>query len=415
MRNALSVACQLALGLGGSLVTSGAALAQTPASNLAIPAAARSPRPEKSASSWRVSEALIAGAEFDDNLFLVAPNKKDNIAAPSADDRTSGRYANMESAYDILTSFSAAVAVKGPGLKGRSLELSPEVDYDRYTQNTERSNVRLGLSLKQELWADSRLRLQGQFMPSFFAKNYLADAADLDANGSISDNERQYASGEYREATMGGDYRIPLAKSTKKHPFGVALQLDGGYYQRTFDDPFPGRDLNGPNAGAELLVDLGRRVTANLSYAFAPLGATTTQEVVLLDEAGFGQDFNNNGSTTDQDVRVVTGVDRSRRERGVGASLQFSLSKSADLGLGFEHRWREFTSTEPLDVSNNGRLDARNQWSTDLRVRLMKDLRLRLGGAYTAQTTNRSGDPSSTGEVDDYTRYQGSLGLSYEL
>lgn len=411
MRPTLSVVC-LVIGLGGPLIF-GDALAQAPTP--AFAAAAQPPRTEKSVSRWHLTPALRVDVEYDDNVFLLGPGKKDNVAAPSTAEVASGRYTNMESANDVLTTLSTSVALKGPGLMGRSSELSPALDYELYTRNSERSNLRLGLSLEQELWADSRLRVQGRLTPSHFFKNYLADAVDRDASGTISDDERVYAGGEYRETELGAEYRVPLARSSRKHPVGLALQVDGGYYGRSYDAPFSGRDLSGPTAGARILVDLGRKVSVDFGYAFASLSATTTDQVLLLDEPDFGQDFNTNGSATDLSVRTVTGVDRSRREHSLGASLHFDVGKTTDVALGYEHRWRRYTSNEPLDVSNNGRRDARNQLSADLRFRLARHLRLRLGGTHSSQSLNRGGDPGSSGEIDDYSRNQGSLGLSYQL
>ena len=415
MSTRLSIVCQLVIGLGWPAIVGDAALAQTPTANAAFSHTMGSRRHEKTGSRWHLTPALRVDVGYDDNVFLLATNKKDNVEAPSAAEVTSGRYAKMESATDLMTTLSTAVALKGPGLLGKSLVLSPAVDYDLYTRNSERSNVRLGLSLQQELWADSRLRLQGRLTPSYFAKNYLADAVDRDGNGSVSDDERVYAGGEYRESELAADYRFPLAKSSRKRPFGAALQLDGGYYGRTYEAPFTGRDLKGPTAGAKLLLDFGRRISFDLAYDFASLSATPTDQVLLLDEPEFGQDFNGNGTVTDLDARALTKVDRSRREHSLGASLRLDLSKATDFALGYEHRWRRYTSEEPLDVSNSGRRDARSQVSANFRVRLAKDLRLRIGGVRSAQNLNRAGDPGSTGEIDDYTRYQGSLGLSYEL
>lgn len=414
MGTRLCIVCQLAIGLGWPAIAGHAALAQTPAANAALSHTGKS-RPEKPGSRWHLTPALRVDVGFDDNVFLLQTSKKDNVAAPSAADVTSGRYAGMESANDVLTTLSTAVALKGPGLLGKTSVVSPAVDYELYTRNSERSNVRLGLSLEQELWAESRLRLQGRLTPSYFAKNYLADAVDGDGNGSVSDAERVYAGGEYRESELGAGYRFPLARSSRKRPFGAELQLDGGYYGRTYDAPFTGRDLKGPTAGAKLLLDLGRRVSLALAYDFASLSATPMAQVQLLDEIEFGQDFNGNGTATDVDARALTMVDRSRREQSLGTALSLDLSRAADLALGYEHRWRRYTSEQPLDVSNNGRRDTRNQASARLRLKLAKDLRLRLGGIRSVQSLNRAGDPGSTGEIDDYTRYQGSLGLSYEL
>jgi hypothetical protein len=114
-------------------------------------------------------------------------------------------------------------------------------------------------------------------------------------------------------------------------------------------------------------------------------------------------------------ARVLTPVDRSRKEHSIGATLRLDASKQVDLSLGYEYRWRRYTSEEAFDVSNRGRRDSRNQLSADLRFRLTKDMRVRLGGVHSSQHLNRSGDPGSAGEIDDYTRSQARLGLSYDL
>jgi hypothetical protein len=370
---------------------------------------------EKSSRGWRVSPAFRIDAEYDDNVFLLAASRKDNVAAPSGAEVISGRYSDMKSANDVLTTLSAGVALKGPGLMGKSSLVTPELSYELYAQNTARSNLILGLSLQQEMWAESRLRLQGRLTPSYFARNYMADAVDQDASGTITEDERVYATGEYREGELGADYRLRIAKRPRKDAYGVSLQIGGGFYSRSYDAPLSGRNLHGPTAGAKLLLELGRRVELDVGYDYASLGTTPTGQVLLLDEPDFGQDFNGNGNQSDLDARVLTTVDRSRREHSLGASLRFEPSKKADITLGYEHRWRRYTSTEPLDVANRGRRDARHQLSADIRLRLTKDLRLRLGGVHSTQDLNRTGDPGSAGEIDDYTRSQGRLGLSYEL
>lgn len=413
MRTNFVIACQVAIGLSWSAVAGTAAWAQAP-THTAFSQPTGAKQAKRSASRWHLTPALRVDVGYDDNIFLLSANKKDDVAAPSAGEVISGRYAGMESAADVLTTFSTAIALKGPGLMGKSSVLAPALDYELYTRNSERSNLRLGMSLEQELWASSRLRLQGRLTPDYFAKNYLADAVDQDGNGIISDDERVYAVGEYREGDLTADYRFPLTRSSKKRPFRAAVQVEGGYYGRTYDGSLGGRDLSGPTAGAKLLLDLGKRISFDLAYDFASLGATPTAQVQLLDEASFGQDFNGNGTATDLDTRVVTTVDRSRREQSLGLTFRLDLGKATDAALGYEHRWRRYTSAQPLDVSNNGRRDARDQVSADLRVKLAKDLRLRLSGVRSVQDLNRTGDPGSTGEIDDYTRHRGSLGLSYE-
>jgi hypothetical protein len=385
---------------------------QTPETRASRPKSESSKRAEKN-KGWRIAPTLRLGAEYDNNLFLLSTSKKDDVANPSAAAVTSGRYAEMESANDVLTTMSAGLSLKGPGLFGRSSLVSPEVAYELYARNTARSNVSLGLSLQQDLSAGSRVRFKGRLMPSYFARNYMADAVDQDLSGSITPEERVYATGEYRESELGADYRLRLAKSTKKHGIGASLQVGGGYYDRSYDAPFAGRDLHGPILGAELLMELGRRISFEVSYDYSSLSATASNQVLLIDEPDFGQDLNGNGTASDLNARVLTMVDRSKREHSLGASVLLELSRPVDLSLGYEHRWRRYTSAQSLDVVNRGRRDQRDQVSADLRFRLAKDLRLRLGAVHAVQDLNRAGDPA--GEIDDYTRSQARLGLGYEL
>ena len=395
-----------------------AALISAWAMLLASPVTAQitsSTSPAKTGHNWRVSPTLGLDTEYDDNVFLLPPSRIGDVVAPSAAAVQSGRYAGMEKASDLIATLSAAFQLKGPGIAGRTLSLTPEIDYELYTQNSDRSSATLRLSLEQDLWADSRFRLQGIMTPHYFAKNYLADAVDGDGSGSITPDERVYARGEYREGELSADYRVRLAKSTKRHLFGAALQLGGGYYRRSYDAPFSGRDIHGPTAGAKVLLDLSPRISFNVEYEFASLSAAPTDQVLLLNEADFGQDFNGNGSLVDPDVRVLTPVDHSRKEHNLAGTLRFELSKTVDIELDYAHRWRRYSSDEALDVTYRGRRDARSQVGAELGFRISKALRLRLGGVRSAQRLNRAGDPGATGDVDDYTRHQGRLGLSYDF
>ncbi|HEU5303881.1 MAG TPA: hypothetical protein VFU40_04490 [Gemmatimonadales bacterium] len=386
--------------------------AKAGAMHASSPSGVASKRAEKK-KGWRVSPALVANAEFDNNVFLLSAGKKDNLTNPSAGEVVSGRYADMESASDLLTTLSAGLAVKGPGLFGRSSQLVPEVAYELYTRNTERSNVSLGLSLQQELSAGSHVRLSGQLTPSYFARNYMTDAIDQDLSGSITPEERVYERGEYRETQVGADYRVRLMKAGRRHPAGASLQLGGGYYSRSYDPALRGRDLKGPALTTRLLLDFGQRLSLNLGYEYSSLGATRSNQVLLVDEPDVGQDVNGNGNATDLEARALTMVDRSRREHSLNASLQIEPRKSVELSLGYEHRWRRYTSQESLDVVNRGRRDARDQLAADARFRVARNLRLRIGGVHSVQNLNRTGDPA--GEIDDYTRSQARLGLSYQL
>lgn len=418
MRVTFSYICYLAL----SLALTGPAAAQSSTDQSARQAEAaslsaeprRSERSRKTKKTWRVAPSIRIDAEYDDNIFLLDSGRKDNVEDPSSAEVISGRYADMKQASDVLTTVSAGFVLKGPGLFAKPALITPEVSYERYTHNAQRSNVGVGVSIQQEAGA-GRVRLKGKVTPRYFARNYLTDAVDQDANGSITEDERVYAPGEYSEGEFAADYRLSLSKATRRHPFGVSIQLGGGFSSRSYAAPLPSRNLDGPMAGAKLLLDLGRRLELDVGYDYSSMAGASATQVLLLNESDFNQDFNGNGTTTDLDARVATLVDRSRREHRAGATLQLELGKPLDLTMGYEYRWRQYTSSQPLDVSHRGRKDARHQVSGDLRFRLAKDLRVRIGGVHSRQDQNRNGDPGSLGEVDDYTRSQARLGLSYEL
>jgi hypothetical protein len=364
---------------------------------------------------WRVSASFRLGAEYDDNVFLLDAGRKDAVASPTAAEVASGRYADMDDAADLVTTLGAALELKRPGLSGRTLTITPAAAYELYARNSARSNVVLGLSFEQDLPRSSRLRLLGRVSPEHFTKNYLADAVDGDLNGSISDAERRYDAGEYREAEASLDYRFRVAKSTRDHRFGASLQLGAGYYDRAYAEPFGGRDLAGPTAEARALLTLSRRVSADVTYGFASLSGDPADQVVLLDEADFGEDFNGNGNSIDPDVRVVTLVDRSRTEHSLGGEVRFEVSRRVDLDVGYEHRWRSYSSDEPLDVTHLDRRDSRDRFGAELGMRLSPRVKLRLGGEVASQDTNRPGDPGAADDTSDYTRFRAGLGLTYAL
>ncbi len=362
---------------------------------------------------WRTRPAIAVGAEYDDNVFLLPTSRKDNVQSPSAGETASGRYANMESSSDVIATLTAGLDIKGNGLLGRTLTFTPELTYAFYTRSSERSHATARLSLEQNVARGGRVRLRARMTPSYFSKNYLVDAVDQDGSGTITDAERVYERGEYRETAFGGDYRFRLSKSTRQHPFGASLQFGGGYYDRVYDTPHEARDLAGPTADAILRLDLNRRVRVDASYDFGALDATPTAQILIIDEADFARDFNGNGTSTDLGVRVSSLVDRSRTEQTVGGALVIEISPRLDLTTGYDHRRRRFSSDEPLDVSNRGRRDTRDQVAADLTLRLSRSIRLRMGGGWSTQQLNRESDAGGAEEVDDYSRYQARIGLLF--
>ncbi|MGH7672455.1 MAG: hypothetical protein ACREMC_06110, partial [Gemmatimonadales bacterium] len=363
--------------------------------------------------SWRPAVRVHAEGRYDDNPFLLTSGHKRRLASVSAADSQSGRFRDMESATDLISIPSLRLGIEGPGLGGRTLGIEADVAYEANLRNAERRHVELAFGIEQSLPRSGWLRLGADWRPGYFHKNYLADAVDLNLDGDIGPEERLYERGASNEIDLALSYRHRLVKSTKRRPLGVTAELEVGYLDRGYDAPFPGRGRSGPGAGAALAFEVDRRWVIGLDYAFASLGGDPTQEVLILNENDFGQDFNSNGSTSDDSARAVVLVDRSRTEHELEISLQGEIGKAATVELGYGRRMRNFGSSEPFDVVNRDRRDVRNELAAELDVRLASGLHLALGARRAAQSTNRAGDPGSTGEVADYTRYVASAGLRY--
>ena len=376
------------------------------------PAEAQSVTPSAPATlAWRTRVALRADATYDDNVFLLSPLRKPDLASPFAGDVTSGRFRGMEKANDIITGLDLGVEFRGPGLGGRSFALTPSVGYEWYAQNHERSNVGFGVAVEQALPHQSRLQLHGDLVPSYFQKNYLSDAVDASLDGIITSDERVYSRGEFRGTGIGVDYRHRLRKDTRASPTSLWLNVGGAYSTKHFDAPFQGRDLTGPTASIGLEMDRGSAFSLEVAYSQDWLDATAATQVMVLDETDFGQDLNGNATITDQNVRVVGTVDRSRVERAASGRLGLALGRHTALRLEVEHRRRSFSSTEPLDAANRGRRDRRNQFGVTLTRDLSHHLRMRLGVQRGSQRLDRLIGTAGTGEVDDYTKTEFQAGL----
>lgn len=392
----------LVLGLALGLI-----LAPTIASAQADPTAAQAPKPK----TWKFAPRFVVGAEYDDNVFLLPASKRPDPAAPSPAELLSSRYTGMESAADLITTVVATLAIRGAGLGGRDLTLTPEFDYELYARSGERSNAAFGLSVEQLLRKEGRVRIRARLQPSYFSRNYLSDAVDANLDGDIQAAERVYSRGEYSESDLQVDYRRRLSKASTSHPFGAWLLVGAGFADRTHDAPFAARDFSGITGTARLQFDLPHGVELVTSYDLASLGSPRTTQVILLDEPVYGQDLNGNGNATDLNARAVRTVDRSRVEQAIGETARFNFTKATDLELSVEYRWRTFTSNEPYDVANNGRRDHRMQVGVETSHRVNGIVRIFGGGVYGKQNLNRRIDLGAEGAVDDYNKLQLHAGL----
>lgn len=377
--------------------------------------AARPAQRAKKKETVKIEPWVAVEAELDNNVFLLTPARKDAVDNPSAADMASGRFAGMESASDVVVQARGGVGLEFDGLGGKAFTISPALQYDFYTKNNERSNLTASLALAQALARGMRTKLDLEYTPSYFPKNYLLDATDANADGRIAPQERRYAPADYSALDVELAHRFRLKKSTKRSPLGAELDLGAGYYKRSYDAPFAARDLSGPTFGATLDLVPGDRVDMTAGYSLEMLSSDEAQEVLIVDEADAGSDLNGNGTATDLDVRTVQLVDRSRREHELTLGARLGIARRTDLRFGYGLRLRDYGSDLPLDLAHRDRRDTRHELRGELSTRVARGTRFTTGARYARQTANRLVDSDQTDEADDYTRLRAFAGLRVEF
>jgi hypothetical protein len=362
-------------------------------------------------SPWTVGGRVRVGMEYDGNVFRLPDSRLPELENPSVAQLTSGRYARMESGADNILRTRLEGVIEGPGLTGRPLRVIPALTYERYGVNSERSNVAFALELEQDLRRGRRLQLHADFVPSYFHRNYLADAFDANLDLRIQGAERIYQRGDYREFELRADYQHRLLDSKRNQPWRVYAIVGMGLSDRTYDAPFTARNHTGPTLRGRMRVEPRRTLTFTTTYDLALLSSPVRNQVILIDELLFGEDLNNNATTTDQNVRVVAPVDRSRTEHLVEQRLTMAVSNRLEVVGLVAYRWRRFLSEERFDIANRDRTDNRLALEASAEYRLRRGVRLFGGASHAVQRLNQIEDLGGEGTVDDYIRTQAHLGV----
>jgi hypothetical protein len=363
-----------------------------------------------------LTPALRIVETFDDNPFLLSDARKVGVDAPSTASLTSGRYTGMDGAKDYITSLRGGLTAEGPGILGRKLTLGADSRYEYYQRNAKRRNVSYDLRLVQSLGHGAHLAGRAEFQPKYFFRNYLADAIDLNADGTIQSAERIYAAGTYSDQEYTGEFRQRLAKSTDDHPFGAELILEGGHKTRDYQQPFQTRGYRGPFAGARGVLDLTTSVALEGVYLRSSLRSTPGTSVVLLNEPDFNRDFNGNGTTTDLRVRSVQMVDFSRIEQDMSGRFRVRASDAVETSLSYTRRLRTYESKQPYDIYNNTRRDHRDRFGVDLAYRFSPGRSVHFGGSSEIQKLTNTLRPAATiDDATDYTRKGFYVSWSHQL
>jgi hypothetical protein len=373
------------------------------------------PVPAKMGKAWRAVGSLRIDEQNNDNVFLLSDMMKARLDTFTTPASQATRFADMRSVNDYITTLRAGLGIEGPGLFGRTLSIRSDADYDWYARNARRRNIDLGFSLTQAFPYRGRLQLRGQLIPSYFYRNFLADAIDLNGDGVIQSSERIYAAATYRDSRLLVGYRQRLIGSTKTAGFGAALELAVGRSARTYEAPLGYRSYRGPIVEATLALELARPLKLEVGYSHASLNSRADTAVLLLDEPDFNRDLNGNGTTTDLRVRSVQMVDFSRREQHLDLGLRAEVNEAVSARLHYEHRWRAFPSVQPFDVLNNSRRDRRDFMGLELSFGVGPHTYFSVGGDVEIQKVGRSLVPSLTEDVTAYKRNRFYAGWRFQI
>jgi hypothetical protein len=364
-------------------------------------------KPAKAEKSWKAAVKVDAKGRYDRNSFLLSDHQKTKLQTAGPAEQISGRFKDMNSVHDYIFTPSVKFLAEGPGFGGRKLSLQAGVNYDMYFLNPRRRHFNIDLAAEQNTSRNGRARLKFEYTPKYFYRNYLADATNYTT--SVSPSERVYKPDVYSEWDITVDYRHRLAGGR------AALLARAGYLKRRNQAPFVGRDRNAPHFGGGVDFGLTKWWRVDGNYDLALVDSPRVQEVMILNEPDFGVDFNNDGNTSDLSIRTVQFVDRRHRDHLFRAGMKLRIREESYFEFGFERRHRDFLSKEPFDVFHNGRTDNRNTFHLAFVSHLNDSLQFTTGYNYIFENSNRPNDPGVVGEVNDYKRNVGFVGLSYRF
>lgn len=358
--------------------------------------------------------------EASSNVFELSPGHIRDLNAHDPRDAQSGRFRDMPSVDDLIYSVSLEAGLqKRKGLGGRPVLLNAIAGYSRYSKNPRKSHFEFRGSIEQACFEGGTLRLRSSYVPSYFFKNYLADATDM--TFFVTRDERVYQAGVYREWGLALDYeqRIALSEGSKsrgRRPrgFWVAGGLSGERRVKAFNDPFPGRDESAWQCGATAELGHGRKGSLGAGIFRRWVQSPVTPEVMILNEPDFQADFNGDGDTIDRNLRTVQNADRSHLADRVAAWAEARPLKILGISLKYEHLWKSFSSAQPYDMLYRSRSDNEDAVKALADCLLASGLHLWLDYKYSRQRSE-SGIYPLIGDLLDFESQAYGGALAYEF
>jgi hypothetical protein len=387
-----------------SLVTLGALVLATGLSAVADDSSGSRPAAHK---GWTAVVKVEGKGRYDTNVFLLSDHQETRLRTAGPAEQISGRFNDMNSVSDYIFTPSVKFLTEGSGLAGRRLGIQAGVNYDMYFLNPKRRHFDFDLAVEQSTSRNGRVRVKFEYIPSYFYKNYLADATNF--TSSVAASERVYKPDVYSEGDLTVDYRYRIAGGR------TVVTARGGYLRQRNRAPFVGHDRNEPHGGGGIDFGLTKWWRIDGNYDYAVVNSPRVQEVMILNEPDFGVDFNNDGNTSDLSMRTVQFVDRSHHQQLFHVSTKLGSGERSFFSFGYERRIRTFLSKEPFDVLHNGRTDGRDSVGVTFSSYLRHSLQLTAGYSYTFQNSNLPNDPGVTGEINDYKRSVAFVAMAYHF
>ncbi len=371
---------------------------------------------------WKWKADAEAEFAYETNVYHLSNSQADRLDANTAADQTSGRFTNMESVGDFIITPEFKAKASVTGMSGRELQVSPWINYVYHMKNTERNHFGLGVDLDQEVTDVDTVSFSFDYAPGVFSKNYLSDAV-VTATLVVTDAERRYSAGTHDDTSFEVAWRRRLDAdlANVKKLYG---EINAGYSIKRYESPFSHRDEDTYSIGAAVDIELVTGVEVSFSYDFDHVDVPVASEVLIRDEPDFGVSLNDVGSgatTTDSDtidnnVRIVSTVDRSRNEHTFGIKMKKKVNDTWDGYAKYDLRFQNYDSKEPYDITRQDRSDVRHRIGLGAERELADRLSLSVGWLWAYEKAGRDAlaavDPTESKSYSDHTF---SALLSYSL
>mgnify|MGYP001460829984 CR=1 FL=1 len=363
---------------------------------------------EKSGFKWELE--LDAAAEFESNTFRLTTTQLDRMKRDKNVDQDNGRFVDMNTDYDIHFLLNVELMLEFEGLAKQRFRIIPFAGYDLYLLNFRKSHPDFGLAFEHTFTKHGRMRLEFDYIPGEFRRNYLVDA--VNTGGSVSASQRDYDPGIRDGYGFDLDYRHTVFRTGgSKDSFGtIELTVSGhvGLHSYQYRGELKNRNQSGYEIGAAAEISFGRWLTLGIGHDFGWEGSPRGKEVFIVDEPDVGIDLDNDGDANDNNIRLFERVDRTNASHRTTFDVAVGLGADWSLPLRYRLTITDYTSGDSLDFSHRDRTDTTHDVKGGVQWKVSSLVRLELLGFFTQKTRNKGAVDTGDGS---YTNFGGSFGI----